>query len=470
MSLFDSALYRHSPRQCQEWFISLRALLRNSLRERSRFDAELDDVLKSQWLSADQLREYQYRKMLALVRHAADHVPYYKEMFHREHISVEDFKTLEDFTALPVMNKEDVIKAGKSLLATNHRGIKFKGATSGTTGLSMIGFRDLHMIVRENAFLWRQLCWAGFKRGQRRAWIRGDMIVPAVQLQAPFWRLNRTDNMLMMSSFHLSDTNAESYIRALEEFDPVVIQAYPSSIAFLARYLDREGRVYRGKSLRAVFMSSETLYQEQRRVIERAMRCRVFDRYGCFERVVSIDMCERGNYHIISDYGWVELIPQQDGSAEIVSTGFANFLMPLLRYRTGDSVTPIASPTGCECGRAFPRVQHILGRIDDSIKTPDGRYIGMMVNMFDGLDNLWAGQVVQDVIDTIRVRVVPIRPLDRIARHDLVSRARSLVGPDMNVEIEVVDDIPRTRNGKFRAVVCNLKDARAMQNVVDGPM
>lgn len=458
MSLFSSALYRRSPRRFQEWLISLRAFSRNSLREGMRFEAEFNDVLRTQSLSADDLSRYQYDRMLALVRHAAEHVPYYKNLFRRERISVDDFKTLEDFKALPLMSKEDVVKAGRSLLATNHHGMKFKGATSGTTGLSMIGFRDLNMIIRENAFLWRQMLWAGFKRGQRRAWIRGDMIVPATQARPPFWRLNHADNMLMMSSFHLSDANADAYIRILEQFDPVLIQAYPSSIAFLARYLDSRRRVYRGASLKAVLTSSETLYDEQRQIIERAMRCRVFDRYGCFERVTSIDTCERGNYHISSDYGLVELIPQDDGSAEIVGTGFDNFLMPLLRYRTGDSVIsmePDPSP-GCSCGSSFPRIKQILGRIDDSIKTRDGRQIGMMVNMFDGLDNLWAGQVVQDSLDTIKVRVVPIRPLDDGARDNLVARARSLVGPDMNVEIDVVHDIPRTRNGKFRAVVCNI--------------
>lgn len=456
MSLFSSALYRRSPRRFQEGLISLRAFSRNTLREGKRFEAELSRVLRTQSLSAQELVQYQYDRMLALVRHAAEHVPYYKELFRRERISVEDFKTLEDFRSLPLMSKEDVVKAGKALLARNHYGIRFKGATSGTTGLSLIGFRDLNTIIRENAFLWRQMLWAGFKKGQRRAWIRGDMIIPATQARPPFWRLNRADNMLMMSSFHLSDANADGYIRTLEQFDPVLIQAYPSSIAFLARYLDNRRRVYQGKSLRAVLTSSETLYDEQKQIIERAMRCRVFDRYGCFERVVSIDTCESGNYHISPDYGLVELIPQGDGSAEIVGTGFDNFLMPLLRYRTGDSVIPMDPDLGCSCGLSFPRIRRILGRIDDSIKTPDGRQIGMMVNMFDGLDNLWAGQVVQDSLDTIKVRVVPIRPLDNGARENLVARARSLVGPDMKVEIDVVRDIPRTRNGKFRAVVCNV--------------
>jgi len=455
MAFFSSALYRHSPRWVQERCISLRARSRNLLREGARFEAELEEVLRTQRLSREQMRQYQFSRMLALVRHAAANVPYYRNLFRRENIAVEDFKTLEDFSAIPLMTKEDVVNAGKSLLATN-RGLTFRGATSGTTGLSMIGFRGLQTIIRENAFLWRQLRWAGFERGQRRAWIRGDMVAPAAQTRPPFWRMNRTDNMLMMSSFHLSEANGAAYIEALEAFDPVLIQAYPSSIAFLARYLENHGRVYRGASLKAVLVASETLYDDQRSVVERAMRCRVFDRYGCFEQVASVGTCERGSYHLMSDYALIELLPQDDGTAELVGTGFDNFAMPLLRYRTGDSVVPMDPAARCACGMEFPLVRRILGRMDDSIKTPDGRQIGMMVNMFDGLDNLWAGQVVQDAVDTIRVRVVPIRPLDHGAKNNLVNRARSLVGPGMNIEVEVANEIPRTRNGKFRAVVCNI--------------
>jgi phenylacetate-CoA ligase len=348
------------------------------------------------------------------------------------------------------------MEAGSSILAEGWVGPKFRGATSGTTGLSMIGYRDLNAINRENAFLARQLSWAGYRHGDKRAWIRGDMVTPASQKVPPFWRKNSADNMLMMSSFHLSEQTAQGYITALEAFNPVVIQAYPSSIAFLARFLETIGRRYGGANLRGIVTSSETLQDEQHKVIEKAMGCRVFDWYGSFERVAAIGTCEHGHYHLMSDYSYVELIPHTDGKAEIVGTGFFNGLMPLVRYRIGDVVIPEPSEFRCPCGRAFPSIRSIQGRMDDYIVTPDGRHIGMMANMFDGVDFLLEGQVIQDQRDALRVLVVPVRALSKGDLEDLERRARFLVGGDMRIGIEVVDDIPRTRAGKLQVVVRNM--------------
>jgi phenylacetate-CoA ligase len=457
MSIFSNALYRHSPPWLQETYIAALVLARNALREGGRFKKEFAEVMRTQGLSEAEMQWYQLERTRALVQHAVKHVPYYQDLFRKNNLRTEDIEGLEDIIKIPLLGKQDVVKAGRSMLSTNYRGIKYKGATSGTTGLSMVGFRELNTIIRENAFLWRQLVWAGFQMGQRRAWIRGDMVAPAAQQHAPFWRLNRIDNMLMMSSFHLSEPNAESYIHTLEKFDPIMIQAYPSSISYLARYLESHGRKYYGRALKSVVTSSETLHDDQRRTIERVMDCRVYDRYGCFEQVASIGTCEHGTYHIMSDYGLIELLPQDDGTAEIVGTGFDNFLMPLIRYRTGDSVVPMEPEYRCPCGRSFPVIKRVLGRMDEAIRTPDGRQIAMMVNMFDGLENVWQGQVVQDTPDTIRVLVVPMRGMDKRERDDLVKRARSLVGPEMKIAVEEVGEIARTRSGKLRAVVCNIR-------------
>jgi phenylacetate-CoA ligase len=156
------------------------------------------------------------------------------------------------------------------------------------------------------------------------------------------------------------------------------------------------------------------------------------------------------------DYGLVELLPHGDGTAELVGTGFDNFLMPLVRYKTGDSVVLMEPGFRCPCGRSLPVVKRIVGRMDDAIKTPDGRKISMMANMFDGLDNLWQGQVVQDSLHAIRVLVVPRGEVDERAKTELVNRAKSLVGSGMEIKVEVVGEIPRTQSGKLRAVVCNV--------------
>jgi phenylacetate-CoA ligase len=456
MFLFDSPLYRVSPIWLQEAAIHAVMSLRRQMREGTKFQEIRNAIERTQWLRADALREYQQAHVRATLQNAAADVPFYRQRFAQAGIQIDSHTGIETLGQIPALNKRDVMAAGKTILSQNAQGPRFKGATSGTTGLSMIGYRDLRSINYENAFLARQLSWAGYKPGDRRAWLRGDMVAPASQMEPPYWRRNRADNSLMLSSFHLSEKNAPLYIDALERFDPEIIQAYPSSIAFLARYLESQDKYYAGKNLRGIVTSSETVLEEQRKVIEKAMGCRLFDWYGSFERVVAIGTCEHGQYHLLSDYSFVELIPHEDGSTELVGTSFYNDLMPFIRFRIGDAVMPEPAGFQCPCGREFPAIRSIRGRMDDYVVTPDGRQIAMMANMFDGVDYLLEAQIIQDQRDELQVLLVPVRQMKDEDYKDLEHRARLLVGNDMRITYSIVDEIPRTRAGKLRVVVRNI--------------
>lgn len=456
MFLFNSSLYRLSPVWLQEAAISAVLSVRRRMREGARFLAICAELEHTQWMSAAALRDYQESRVRATLQNAAAKVPFYQKRFVQDGVKIDTHAGIEMLQKVSRLTKRDVLAAGKAMLARGSRGLRIKGATSGTTGLSMVGYRDLRAIIYENAFLARQLSWAGYRRGDRRAWIRGDMIVPVSQTEPPYWRRNLAENSLMMSSFHLSEQTAPQYIEALERFDPVIIQAYPSSISFLARYLESQGKAYRGRNLRGVVTSSETVLDEQRKVVEKTMGCRLFDWYGSFERVAAIGTCEQGQYHLLSDYSYVELSPLGDGAAELVGTSFFNDLMPFIRYEIGDAVTPEVPGFHCRCGREFPAIRSIRGRMDDYVVTPDGRHIGMMANMFDGVDFLLEGQIIQEQRDRLRVLLVPVRKLQSKEFEDLERRARLLVGTGMRITFEVVDEIARTRAGKLRIVVRNI--------------
>ena len=456
MAAYSFGLLTRSPRWLQEAILAGRTRVRNLLRENYQYRAALKEVCRSQWFSGAELREYQIEHLASVLRYAAAKIPYYQNVLAEYGLSDGRIASPDDLSRLPLLTKQDVVSAGRALVARRTWGLRFKGTTSGSTGLTLTGYRDLRSIRYENAFIARQLEWAGMRRGDRRAWIRGDIVVPPGQGNPPFWRLNRADNMLMLSSFHLAEAHNPAYVAALEHFDPVIIQAYPSSIAFLARYLDGSGRRYRGLNLKGIVTSSETLLPDQRHVIERAFGCRVFDWYGNYERAAAIGTCEQGSYHILSDYGVVELLAMEDGSKEIVGTGFFNSAMPLFRYRTGDAVIPSADGTTCPCGRALPVVQQIVGRVDDYVRTPDGRHIGMMAIIFDWVTGIWEGQIVQEKIDELRIRVVPMGQLTQEMKQDIEAKARSLTGPDMKIIVEAVEEIPRTARGKLRTVVSKL--------------
>jgi phenylacetate-CoA ligase len=434
--------------------ITVRAHMRKLMREGSRFERIMREIEHTQFLSEGDLATWREAMLARLLIHAVMHLPFYRDLGLAEVVTAS--RPSEILAAFPIIDKAVVRTHYKRFIADNARRPLFKGSTSGTTGTPLTLYQDLAAINRENAFIWRQLAWAGFKRGDRRAWIRGDMVVPVDAEQPPFWRMNHAEDMLMFSSYHLSDKNAPTYIAVLERFAPAVIQAYPSSIAFLAKWLDAKGATYKGGALKGIVTSSETLDDENKALIEARFGCRVFDWYGQFERVAAIGTCEHGRQHIVSDYSFVELLPAEDGLFEIVGTGFNNFAMPLIRYRTGDFVRPEAADIACECGRHFPLVASIQGRADDVVKLPDGRHVGRLDHIFKGVEGVLEAQIRQDQIECIDILVVPTEGYSAAVESQLRSNANERLGGSVLIKVHTVSALPRTKNGKLRGVVCNV--------------
>lgn len=451
-----SALYRRAAPALQEHLLAAQSHLRVLLTEQTSLRRARQAIGESQWLAPERWQALQLEEARSLALHAARRVPYYRELFGRLGVDPLTWRSLDDLHALPELSRDDVIEAGASLLAEGGPWLRLKGSTSGTTGRAMLGWRDRASIAVEQAFVERQAAWAGYRPGERRAWLRGDPVVPAHQSDGPLWRLNRAENMLMLSSYHLSPGNGAAYIEALERFDPVLLQAYPSSISYLARWLEEHDRVYRGPSLRGIVTSSETLSPADRQVITERFGCRVFDWYGAFERVAAIGTCEHGNYHVLEDYGCVEFEPNGDGTANLIGTGFGNRSMPLIRYRADDVVVPADPGYRCPCGRSFRVVERVLGRVDDVIRTPDGRHVVMLDWIFAGLFGLMEAQVVQEKLDEVRIRIVAGGEFGFADEQALLARALERLGPRVRIRIERVAQIERTRNGKFRQIISRL--------------
>ena len=454
--MFGSFAYRHNPVWAQELLISVKSSLRGTMREGRAFETIAAEVDESQWWSEVRLRNFQSRRMQLIVESALHDVPYYRERYPSLGADLAKLEFPEAVGKLSLLTKAEVREGGRSFLSRDARRPLFSGSTSGTTGAPLNLQQDLAAINRENAFIWRQLAWAGLRPGDRRAWMRGDMIVPATQRNPPYWRRNRAENMVMFSSYHLSAATAAAYVDALTRFDPVVIQAYPSSIGFLATWMLESGTRYHGRSLRGIVTSSETLSEVRRREVESAFGCRVFDWYGQFERVAAIGTCEHGRYHLLSDYSFVEMLPAGNGLFELVGTGFNNLAMPLIRYRCGDLVRPAAAGQHCACGRSFPLIEQVIGRQDDSIKLGDGRSIGRLDHLFKGVTGILEAQIRQDRLDALTMLVVPSAAFNDRTREVLQNNVRHRMGDEIGLEITLVDAIPRTSNGKFKGVVCNV--------------
>ena len=93
--------------------------------------------------------------------------------------------------------------------------------------------------------------------------------------------------------------------------------------------------------------------------------------------------------------------------------------------------------------------------MDDVVITPDGRHIGRLDPVFKADLPIREAQIVQETHHRLWVLYVPTADYGEADGAALIQRIRDRVG-EMEVVLQPVDEVPRTANGKFRAVVSNL--------------
>jgi phenylacetate-CoA ligase len=93
--------------------------------------------------------------------------------------------------------------------------------------------------------------------------------------------------------------------------------------------------------------------------------------------------------------------------------------------------------------------------MDDVVITPDGRHIGRLDPVFKADLPIREAQIIQETRQGLRVLYVPTEAYSAQDGEALIRRIRDRVG-EMDVALEAVDEIPRTANGKFRAVISRL--------------
>ncbi|MGM1032027.1 MAG: phenylacetate--CoA ligase family protein [Bacillota bacterium] len=438
---------------------NLNGLYSKFFRNGKIFKDSLLDLEKSQWYSYDQLIALQNQKLRNIVHYAYENVPFYQKKYNELGVHPTDIKTTEDLYKLPLITKQEVKQNLNSLLSkkVNKRLLRM-GHTSGTTGSPAHFYRDLYSINFENAMIWRQWNWAGYLPGDKRITIRGDYIIPRENNKPPFWLNNFSENQLLMSSFHLSDTNLNNYYNKINEFNPKVIQAYPSTVFILAKWLQKNKLEY---PLKAIFTSSEPLYDAHRNLIEDVFNCKIWDLYGMAERVISAQECEVHNgLHLNEEYGITEILDLATGKTALkgflVGTSLVNHAMPLIRYVTDDIGEFFQEE--CTCNRKSKRLKPIETMKEDLIITPDGKYISpqILTHCFKPLDNVLKSQIIQEDINNVTVKLVKEKGYSESETKILLQGLSERFGKGINIKIEFVSDIPRTKAGKYRWVISNL--------------
>lgn len=450
-------IYAKLPLPAQNLAATTFGLYRHWLRFGPGYQAQLQGYREREFWPETKLKAFQEARLKSLLTAVAEHVPYYHRTWTDEQKQAARAGRLE---ALPLLPKDPIRSNPKDFVREDMAPWpQFTFHTSGSSGTPIATIWTASE-VRESRALReaRSANWAGTSFREGRATFSGRIVVPDPNSKGPFHRFNRVENQVYFSAFHLSASNAPQYVEALHKHNVKWLTGYAVSYYLLARYiLDQNLSV---PPLKAVITTSEKVTTEMRRVMEQAYGCRVYEEYSTVENAVFVSECEKGRLHLSTDAGVLEIL-REDGTpcdpgevGEVVTTSFVRGYQPFVRYRLGDLAAWSTEP--CSCGRKLPVLQEVVGRMEDVVLGPDGRQMVRFHGIFVDQPHVVEGQIVQEELDCIRVKVVPTEGFDSADEKDIVARIQQRLG-EVKVVVEVVKEIPRTKAGKFKAVVSLLR-------------
>lgn len=434
------------------------------IKNRCFVNKALHELEKSQWYSDEHLRDLQWTKVKKLLRHCFENIPYYFHLFNERGLRPDDFTSPEDLKKIPILTKSDLQNNFGQLIAHDKRRPYIVRRTSGTCGTPSTIYIEKHAMSHQMATQLRGRRWWGWEMGDSYVSLRGRAVQQKNHIRIIRDRI--IENRKVLSVFNITKDSVRRHFSVIEKFRPKFLYAWSNGIYTLTKLFKENDMDASRLNLQGICTTAEILYAHQRSLIESVFRCPVINEYGCAEvGVISFQCPERG-MHISCENVFVEFIQNKDKDYpqhlhEIIVTDLNNYVMPLLRYRTGDLGNVHSKP--CSCGRMLPKMDIEIGRELDMILLKEGKLVHPAIIPF----------MVSGAIEKYGERIKQFKVIQKSVDHFLMIVAaesgfiatlsdyfreafRSQLGDDVKVDFNFVDHILREKSGKYREFVSEI--------------
>lgn len=420
------------------------------------------EIRRFERMSEKDQRATQQQRLQRILTHAYNTVPFYRRQFDTAGFRPSDAR-VDRPLPLPILKRDDLRYRADQLLSNLFPRSELRtSVTGGTTSTPVPFHRDIEALRNKTALQMQLNSWTGFNEGDSVLMLWGAHRDLAMK---PSWRWRLYEETLLRRipapSGFLSEEILERFRQRYERHRPKVLYAYTNVLVAFAGYLKKHGLRHRPQTL---IVTAEMLTTPNRALIESVFERPVFDHYGSRDIGMIASECSHHqglHFHPWSSYVEFEPIGNTpDGPAyRLLVTDLLNFGQPFIRYDTGDCV--VLADHRCQCGRWFPLIQRVLGRVTDGFILPDGGIVS-------GTAIATQMAMVGETFRAIRqVQFVQRTPLDVHLRYVVAAESNSssqelrsickgidaLAKQPMRWTLEQVPDIPRESSGKSRLCI-----------------
>ena len=387
------------------------------------------------------IEAFQAERLEKLLRHAYHTTPYYREVLKTES---------PDILQIPPLEKRDIREHLARLCSEVFtRRQRIKNATGGSTGTPLTFYQDRYYWNQRNLSVYYFDGWAGWNLGEPQLIIWG---APADLKGDEHWkhRINNFwRNQYWLNGFHLTDKAMQTAYEKMDRCRPQTILSYPSSLYQFSRFIFENGLKPKWE-LKGIISSAEMLHPHYRSVAENVFNTKVYNRYGGREVGLIAMECPEGRMHINCRDLYLEIDSPDPYTqpGEILITQLNNYVMPFIRYRIGD--IGLLSDESCPCGNQLPILAELLGRSTATFRTRTGTLIhgGYFTQQFYGIEGVTQFQIIQETLRHCVLKLVVNERWTETVRRYLVQSIQRVLGGDVVVTVEFVEDIPLPTSGK----------------------
>ncbi|MFB6204088.1 MAG: phenylacetate--CoA ligase family protein [Candidatus Nanohaloarchaea archaeon] len=396
----------------------------------------LQKALRRQYWPREKLRRYQDQKLRELVRHAYQNVPYYRETWKEAGVEPGDIQGRDDLEKLPTIDKQTILDNYEDFFAENmSRENARTESTSGSSGVPLKVYHDERAWDYMEAVYLRALMALEYRPWEGIAYYWYEPLKERIH-----------EKLGLMEKKVVTYTEPlDRQLEKLESWDLDWLYAFPSHLRILGRELEDPG-------FEKIVSHGEILTDTVRNEIEELFDAPVYDEYGSTEfNRIAWECMEQDGMHVDIDQVVIELLESGEGldkAGEMVVTNLHSYLMPLIRYRTGDIAR--TREGYCDCGRSLPVMDVVEGRSDDMIEV-DGEKITPrdFVHRLMKVDGIRKFRVIQDSSGDITAYYQPEEGQN--PRDAIRTKIREILG-SKDFSVEENHALERNSHGKLKAV------------------